>query len=99
MLLLTYLHQPAQTPYHQQGPIFVRRGQRAYDCAALPPALRIRPLSLRAFDPAGQMVDADIAPGADAEAVIARFFANPSVDYIHAHYAKRGCFAARIDRA
>ena len=38
-------------------------------------------------------------PGAQAEALIARFFENPNVAYIHAHYARRGCFAARIDRA
>jgi hypothetical protein len=30
---------------------------------------------------------------------VERFFANADVAYIHAHYAKRGCFAARFDRA
>ena len=30
---------------------------------------------------------------------IERFFANPNVAYIHAHYARRGCFAALIERA
>lgn len=28
-----------------------------------------------------------------------RFFSNPAVAYLHAHYAKRGCYAARIVRA
>jgi Protein of unknown function (DUF1203) len=24
---------------------------------------------------------------------------DPAVDYVHAHYAKRGCFACRIERS
>ena len=56
-------------------------------------------LSLRAFDASGLMVDADLADGRELEAAIERLFANPAATYIHAHYAKRGCYAARIDRA
>jgi len=37
--------------------------------------------------------------GRELEGVIERFFANPEVQYLHAHYAKRGCYAARIERA
>jgi hypothetical protein len=33
------------------------------------------------------------------ESIIERFFANPHIAYIQAHYAKRGCYAARIDRS
>jgi hypothetical protein len=56
-------------------------------------------LSLRGFDTNGMMLEAEVCEGAAAPALIARFFTNPAVDYIHAHYARRGCFAARIDRA
>jgi hypothetical protein len=45
------------------------------------------------------MVDADLAAGAVLAPVIERFLANPAVEYLHAHYAKRGCYAARIERA
>jgi len=99
VLLLNFEHQPAETPYRQQGPIFVRRGQHAFAGDDLGPAMKLRPLSLRAFDAQGMMVDADIAQGDAVPGLIERFFANPDVAYIHAHYAKRGCFAARIDRA
>ena len=99
VLLLNYLHQSADTPYKQQGPIFVRRGCAQYDAATLGPALKLRTLSLRAFDEMGMMLDADLAEGEAIEKLIERFFANPDVAYIHAHYAKRGCYAARIDRA
>jgi hypothetical protein len=65
----------------------------------VPPALARRTLSLRGFDGAHMMIEADLAEGANAAELIERFLANPSVAYIHAHYARRGCFAARIDRA
>lgn len=100
VLLLSYAHQSADTPYRQQGPIFVREGALPFEAKDIvPPALRRRVLSLRAYDAKGNMVDADLTEGADAETLIARLFDNSSVAYIHAHYARRGCFAARIDRA
>ncbi len=100
VVLLNFTHQPAATPYHQQGPIFVRETQRqAASIDAMPPALARRTLSLRGFDAAHMMIEADLVEGAEAPALIERFFANADVAYIHAHYARRGCFAARIERA
>jgi hypothetical protein len=100
VLLLNYLHQPADTPYKASHAIFVREWAetpyRAVD--EIPNVLRIRPISLRAFDASGDMVDADLTEG-DLEPAIERLFANREAAYIHAHYAKRGCYAARIDRA
>ena len=101
LLLLNYLHQPAETPYRASHAIFVREGATAaYDMVAeTPECLRLRPISLRAFDAAGMMVDADLTSGREVDAAIERLFADPAAAYIHAHYAKRGCYAARIDRA
>jgi Protein of unknown function (DUF1203) len=101
LLLLNYLHQPADTPYRASHAIFVREWAetpyRAVD--EIPEALRIRPISLRAFDASGDMVDADLISGDGLKPTIERLFANPEAAYVHAHYAKRGCYAARIDRA
>jgi uncharacterized protein DUF1203 len=101
VLLLNYVHQPADTPYKASHAIFVREGaERAYEAVdETPECLRLRALSLRAFDASGLMVDADLADGRELEAAIERLLANPAAAYIHAHYAKRGCYAARIDRA
>lgn len=101
VLLLNYEHQPANTPYRSRHAIFVREGaERVYNAVdTIPESLSVRPISLRAFNAAGEMVDADLADGGELEPLIARFFANPEVAYLHAHYAKRGCYAARIDRA
>ncbi|HRE44954.1 MAG TPA: DUF1203 domain-containing protein [Terricaulis sp.] len=98
VILLSFPHQPAETPYRQQGPIFVREHAVRFEGGEIAPALRRRPLSLRGYDAAHMMIEADLIEGAHAERVIARFFANAQVAYIHAHYARRGCFAARIDR-
>ena len=101
LLLVNHVHQPADTPYRASHAIFVLEGaSEAYDSVGdIPEVMRIRPLSLRAFDKHGMMVDGDLVPGKEAEDLIRRMFADPQVDYIHAHYARRGCFAARIDRA
>jgi hypothetical protein len=99
VLLLNYDHQPANTPYRQQGPIFVRESEARFDRVdVIPPALARRTLSLRGFDGEDMMVEADLVEGGEAPALIARFFANPNVAYIHAHYARRGCYAALIER-
>ncbi len=101
VLLLNYVHHDAPTPYRASHAIFVAESApERYDATdAVPEALRARLLSLRAFDAAGMMLDADVADGTAVEPVIERLFANPAVAYIHAHFAKRGCYAARIDRA
>jgi hypothetical protein len=102
VLLLNYEHQPADTPYRASHAIYVceqaREARRAVN--EVPGALRVRKaISLRAFDEAGMMLDADVAPGAQLEPAIERLLAIPGVAYVHAHNAGMGCYAARIDRA
>ena len=99
-LLVNYVHQPAANAYRASHAIFVREGAEASFEAVgvVPEVMQIRPLSLRAFDGDDMMVEADLTSGNEAEAMIRAFLADPRVAYIHAHYAKRGCFAARIDR-
>lgn len=100
-ILLSYEHEPADTPYRSRHAIFVREGaSRALDVAdVVPYAIRIRPISLRAFSDEGDMIDADLVNGEALVPLIERFFSNPAVAYLHAHYATRGCYAARIVRA
>jgi hypothetical protein len=100
LLLVNYVHQPADTPYRASHAIFVRERDVAptYMIDDIPAAMRVRPLSLRAFDSDDLMVDGDLVDGREAETLINRFLADPRVTYIHAHYAKRGCYAGRIER-
>ena len=101
VLLLNYTHQPADTPYRASHAIFVReRATRACDVRDdVPDALRRRMLSLRAYDDTHHLVDADLVAGTELAALVQRMFADLRVAYLHAHYAKPGCYAARIDRA
>ena len=101
VLLLNYEHQSAPTPYRSSHAIFVRENarQRYDEIDQVPPALRSRMLSVRAFDAIGTMIDADVVDGSELEALIERLFAERSAAYLHVHNAKRGCFAARVERA
>jgi hypothetical protein len=100
-LLVNFTHQPADTPYRASHAIFVREwADRTYDGVdTIPDVLRVRVLSLRAFDAEHMMVDADVVDGRDVEQVIAKMIGNLRASYVHVHYAKPGCYAARIERA
>ena len=101
VLLLNYEHQPAATPFRSCHAIFVREGTSLrYDrIDEVPDLFLTRLLSIRAFDATDMMIDADVFPGDAAAEAIERFFARPDTAYLHIHYARPGCFAARVDRA
>lgn len=101
VLLVNFEHQSGDTPYRARHAVYVREGDGpTFDQVnEVPPVLRPRTLSLRAFSADHMMVDADIVEGAEVEGLIEKLLANPEVNYIQAHFAKRGCYAARIERA
>lgn len=101
VILAPYTHQTAATAYQASGPIFIREDAKARFEAFdfVPEQLAVRLLSLRAYDEAGMIVDADVVEGAELERHIERLFGSAETAYIHAHFARRGCYAARIDRA
>lgn len=101
LLLLNYTHQPAATPYRASHAIFVREhAVERYDrIDEIPEVLRLRLISLRAFDDSDEMIDGAVLDGTRLEEGIEQMFADPAARYLHAHYASRGCYAARVDRA
>jgi hypothetical protein len=101
LLLVNYVHQSAANPYRASHAIFVREGaERPYDeLDTIPAALAIRPLSIRAFDAADRLVDAALAEGARQADAIRALLEDPRVAYLQAHFARMGCYAARIERA
>ncbi len=100
-LLLNFTHQPAGTPFRASHAIYIREGaETPFDATnTIPAPILRRIISLRAFSDSGNLLAADLAPGTNLAPLIETFFANPEVACIHAHYAKPGCFAARITRA
>lgn len=101
LLLLNHVHQPTATsPYRASGPIFVSRSAApAHYRGELAPILKNRLLSLRAYDAQALIVDAEVAEGEEVLRVIERFLADSQVAHVDAHFARRGCFAVRIERA
>lgn len=101
LLLLPWTHLAVDTPYRACGPIFVRESALAQGVFrnAVPEQQRSRLLSVRAYDAAGWMRDAEVDEGIRLEALVSRFFADPQVAYLQVHNARRGCYACRVDRA
>ena len=98
--LMNNTHLQAETPFRSSYAIYVREGARdRYDRVnEVPELFRSRVLSLRAFDGNDMLCDANIAQGGAVENLIERLLSSPQTAYVHAHYAKPGCFC-RADRS
>ncbi|HEY5756017.1 MAG TPA: DUF1203 domain-containing protein [Steroidobacter sp.] len=101
LILLNHEHLPVATPYRSRHAIYVRESatEAQLEIDEVPQQLRSRLLSLRAFDSKGMMTAAEVVPGTAIENLIEQMFSDPAVELIHVHNAKRGCYAARVDRA
>lgn len=100
VLLLNHEYLPGPGPYAGRHAIFVREGAVARFEAIdeVPACMQRRLMSLRAFDRRLMMVDADVCEGQGTAELIERLFARPEVAFIHAHHARRGCYAGRVER-
>lgn len=100
-ILVPFQHHEVDSPYRASGPIFVRQHARQVSpgVGEVPDLLRHRLLSVRAYDPAAMMVDAEVVEGKDLEGVVARLFAQPKVSYLHVHNARPGCYNCKVVRA
>jgi hypothetical protein len=97
----SHTHHDVSSPYRASGPVFVREGAQPADLAAgeIPLMLDRRRLSLRAYDEAAMMIDAEvIEPGGLRDALEARF-TRTEVAYVHLHNAGPGCFNCAVVRA
>jgi Protein of unknown function (DUF1203) len=100
VLLLNFEHLPVATPYRSRHAIFVRENaaQASLEVNEVPDVLRTRLLSLRAFDHAGMLINADVMQGTELVPAINHMLNMPEIEFLHVHNAKAGCFAARVDR-
>ena len=101
VLLLNYLHLDNATPYRASHAIFVGENSTPANPGIdeIPDSIKIRLMSVRAFDGQGMMLDADVVEGAELEPVLQAMFDDNAVAFIHLHNARRGCYAARVERA
>jgi len=100
LLLVNYEHQPADSPFRSRHAIYVRRNAvRAVPAVGeVPEQIRSRILSLRAFNEDGMIVAADLVDGREVEPMLDALLERPETVYVHIHFAKYGCYAARADR-
>lgn len=61
--------------------------------------LERRPISVRAYDGGGMMVDAAVVDGGKLRVTIRRMLGAEQVAYLHLHNAGPGCFNCRVERA
>jgi hypothetical protein len=101
VLLVNYEHLPVLSPYRSRYAIYVRENATEARLAVdeIPPVLENRLLSLRAFNTAGMLLEADVSQGAELRGDIERLLGRADVAYLHVHNARPGCYAARVDRA
>jgi hypothetical protein len=101
VLAISYCFQNTDSPYRASGPIFVREmAQTAKPpINQIPKMLMHSLLSVRAYSPEDILVAAEVVEGVNLDAVISSQLSQDSVDYLHIHYAKHGCFNSLVCRA
>jgi|ERR1019366_6621895 hypothetical protein len=88
------------SPYRSSSPIFLHKNQcREPRLDKISDQQLRRQLSVRAFDNAEMMSDAEVIDGGDLEDVALRLFESSDVAFLHVHNASPGCWALRIERA
>jgi hypothetical protein len=99
VILVNYEHHRTASPYRSSFALFVREGEQQFDAVdEVPEQLRKRQLALRGYDASGMLREAELITGHSLETGIDALFADPRIAYIHAHFAKHGCYAALIER-
>jgi hypothetical protein len=101
VILMPFTHHDVDSPYRAFGPIFVREHANEAQLAPgeIPEAVSSRMMSLRAYDDAGMMLNADVIHGCELKSRIEEVFANPKVSYLHLHNAGAGCYSCKVERA
>ncbi|MEO5686469.1 MAG: DUF1203 domain-containing protein [Burkholderiaceae bacterium] len=101
LLLLSFEHLGARSPYRASGPVYVRAGARraVLEPGVVPPYVTRRLMSVRAYDTNDMMTTGEVCEGTDVAALLERLMADEAVTFIHLHNAKRGCFSCRVERA
>ncbi|WP_425100435.1 DUF1203 domain-containing protein [Tropicibacter sp. S64] len=100
VLLVNHCHLDVASPYRAFHAIYVRETavQAQPPRGAVPDVLQRRLISLRGFDTDGMMVVAEVLEGTALADALPKVFDDRSVDVVHLHYAKPGCYAARVTR-
>lgn len=107
IILASYSPFQVRGPYREFGPVFVLATPSGEEPArdavpfdpSQPTSYFAHRLTLRAYSPGEEIVDARIVDGPQADAQVRDFLARPGVAWVDARFPAYGCFAARFVRA
>jgi hypothetical protein len=101
VILTSFQHHDANSPYQSAGPIFVREAAQTAkpEVNEIPVMFHHRLLSVRAYNGAAMMKGARVVEGGVLEETIRDFFSNAAISYLHIHNAAPGCFNCAVQRA
>lgn len=101
VILVNYVHQPANSPYRSSHAVFVRQNAKPARLSTdeVPDVIKSRLISVRCFDRHHMITDAQVVAGEAIGRTLSRAFDDDQVEYAHLHYANPGCFAATARRA
>ena len=99
VILFPYASVPGGHPYSESGPIFVHaeRCDRYEDTREYPRDFR-KGRVFRAYNSNFNMIDAEVANGAEPEVVIEKLFENPETVFVQARSVTRGCYTFGVER-
>ncbi|MBL8513858.1 MAG: DUF1203 domain-containing protein [Betaproteobacteria bacterium] len=100
LILMNHEHLPVNSPYRSRHAIYINEQslEQARVDNRVPAQLQRRLLSVRGFDAGNMILDDEVVDGKALEAEIARQLSNPAIAFLHVHFARRGCYAARVER-
>ncbi len=97
VILFPYAAIPAGHAYSEIGPIFVHADDcPRYSATNEYPAAFRAGRAVRAYDSRFNIIDAEVADGDGAEAVIAKYLSNPETAFVHVRSASRGCYTMEV---
>jgi len=101
VILAPFRHHDVDSPYQSLGPVFVREAATTAtpEVNEVPPMLRHRLLSIRAYDAGAMMKAAAVVEGRMLEDSVREYFADGNIAYLHLHNARPGCFNCLVRRA
>jgi hypothetical protein len=101
VLLVHFEHLAVDSPFRASHAIYVREGTRTRTFAPgeVPELFRTRQLSLRCFDADAMLIDAHLTEGTQLESVLVEALRHARVAHVDIHFAKPGCFGARVTRS
>jgi hypothetical protein len=99
VILFPYASVPPGHPYSETGPIFVHAEMcDRYAGTEEYPADFRKGRVFRAYNAEHEMIDAEVANGAEPEVVIEKLLKNPETAFVHVRSLTRGCYTFGIER-